>query len=46
MKKNLFNLSRRQWSNILDDAELLAMMGLYATALFGSLILAWFGWCL
>ena len=44
-RKNLFGLTRSQWSVILDNLECYAIVGGFALLTFISLILAWFGEC-
>lgn len=47
---NLFNLSRKQWSNILDRAETIItntlVVATFGIMPFVALFLAWFGRCL
>lgn len=45
-QKNLFGLSRSQWSNILDNLECTLILGGFALLTFISLMMAWFGRCL
>lgn len=50
MKKNLFGISRKKWSQIIDDIEN-AVVNTLVVATFGimpfvALFLAWFGRCL
>lgn len=45
-RKNLFGLTRSQWSIILDNLECYAIVGGFAVLTFISLVLAWFGECL
>ncbi len=46
MKKNLFGLSRKQWSRIIDDVEANIIASIFGALTFIALIMAWFGWCL
>ena len=44
--KNLFGLTRNQWSDILDNLECTLILGGFALLTFISLMMAWFGRCL
>ena len=46
MKKNLFGISRKKWSQIIDDAEATIASTAFMALTFYALFMAWFGRCL